>query len=164
MSRFVCGNIYPKTKNIFNDSNFIFDIVCFCATNKFAIQFNRYDIEQVNLIKKQNCLSYIISDNFYLTHCEHFIEPIFSSSSFFKDSSLDYQKINTDTNKLKSLFEFILSYDIQKIELYITDGEAYPDEFKECYISIDNFCDFVVNEFYSCIGDTPTIKLTLIKD
>lgn len=159
MSTLIRGEVFSSEDSILflfeKSNNFNFNIIDVCVKNKFGLYFNDRPAEEREFLK--NKIVFSISDNFLISNCEKFMEPIY----YPEDSNPTYEKLRSDIKKLKQLMSTILAYDfIDRVELFISFVEVNLDEYKCLEIKLDTFEQVVFDEYLRC-DDVPVIRLVV---
>lgn len=155
MSTLIWGKITVNNWDAYiNDKTFNFDIVKTCAENNVGIDFkSRTGIPNVKF-DISNIL-FTISDNFLVSNCDRFMEPIYYPPN--KNPSFD--KLRNDIGKLKNILNELLKYEyVSCVEIYISFGEAELEDYDYYTIQPE---DFEKTVFSSYINEKwiPTICL-----
>ena len=160
MSIFIWGKIVTSNRSLFmNEEKISFDITELCIKNGFSIDFrNKIGIPKMKIDNHKDIL-FSLSDNFFISHCNHFMEPIY----YPENGEPTYIKLKIDLLKIKNLFTRIFEYSIvNSLELYISDGESNIEDYDVYYTNLQNFENIVC----SCYIESkwiPTVNIVIFR-
>ena len=153
MSNFILGNICCKLMSKDDAKSICSSIKAYCENHNIGVHFGNDNAEKCKNITFQ------LSDNFCMLHCEQFMEPII----FTFDGRPLVESIIRDLDTLEGLIKDIFRYNlVNRIELRFSYVEVEECEYEEYETNICKMKSVIFSKFMENT-QVPVIKVIIKK-
>lgn len=154
MSNFIHGSIICFSLKQIPYSTIKNELIMYCKSNEFSIQFS-----EVVIKKEETIIKFQLSDNDSIKYCENFMEPIFYDT----EGKPVLEGLLKDIEKLKGMVRNIFSFEsVKRLELRFSFVEVDEEEYTIHKTSINDMERIILNQYLHSIN-VPTIEILIGK-